>query len=348
MVSSCTTVTRSGESLVTDFFCCSPHRHSVLVFVFLFSSGFYSSMSPHGHGTWGKETYITPSAFVWYVWTVIDLLLCGFVIYQFFDQSHDTVHAVGWRFALVGVLNAIFLHTFVTAHYIVAFIFALLTASVVSTVYASLAANPAGDVLSLVFVHLPFSLWHAFSILVSFVSGFAAFTHGGHGHHPSLVVKVLVVISLAAWAIVAIGYAFRTRRGDIAGALVLVFALYGVFDHVCSFSRLDLFAQLTLLCSPCAATQQADPLLCPGLLHRQRSCRCQVTVLPLCFPRWSRLARKRRKGTPRRVSPWLTHSPGAPQATVLWRQRPRISRPNSPLLVFPLPTLLAYLVLPSL
>jgi hypothetical protein len=91
-------------------------------------------MSPHGHGAWGKETYITPASYVFYVWTLIDLLLLGFVIFQFFDSSRDTITSVGWRFALVGILNAIFLHTFVTAHYIVAFIFALLTASVVSTV----------------------------------------------------------------------------------------------------------------------------------------------------------------------------------------------------------------------
>ena len=97
--------------------------------------------------------------------------------------------------------------------------------------YYSLAANPASDVLSLVFIHLPFSLWHAFSIMTAWVAGFAAFTHGGHGRHPSLIVKILVIISLVLWALLAVGYAFRTRRGDIAGALVLVFALYGVFDH---------------------------------------------------------------------------------------------------------------------
>jgi hypothetical protein len=42
--------------------------------------------------------------------TIIDLLLLGYVIYQFIDSSHDAIHGVGWRFALVGVLNGIMLH----------------------------------------------------------------------------------------------------------------------------------------------------------------------------------------------------------------------------------------------
>lgn len=72
-----------------------------------------------------------------------DLLLLGYVVYQcasrsgwreaaatrelttagaavshrFFDVSHDSIHGVGWRFPLVAVLNAIFLHVFVTGHY---------------------------------------------------------------------------------------------------------------------------------------------------------------------------------------------------------------------------------------
>ncbi|KAM0790758.1 hypothetical protein ACM66B_004609 [Microbotryomycetes sp. NB124-2] len=202
---------------------------NVAVFVFLFSSGLYSAMSPSGHG--GKETYITPAPYVFQTWTLIDLLLLGYVVYQFFDSSHDAIHAVGWRFALVGVLNAIFLHTYVTHHLIVAFIFSLFTASTVSTVYYTLSVASAKGLGDVLFVHTPWSLWHAWSIVTVFISGFAAFTHGGHGRHPSVVVKVLVVLSCAFFAITAWGYAFRTRQGDIAGAIVLAWTLFGVYDE---------------------------------------------------------------------------------------------------------------------
>ncbi|KAK4047854.1 hypothetical protein OIO90_006015, partial [Microbotryomycetes sp. JL221] len=62
---------------------------NVAVFIFLFSSGLYSAMSPAGHG--GKDTYITPAPYVFYTWSLIDLLLLGYVVYQFFDESHDAI-----------------------------------------------------------------------------------------------------------------------------------------------------------------------------------------------------------------------------------------------------------------
>ncbi|KAM0749644.1 hypothetical protein T439DRAFT_326525 [Meredithblackwellia eburnea MCA 4105] len=203
---------------------------NLVAFFFFFGTGLYGSLNPNGHHG-GKITYFTPASYVFYIWTIIDLLLLGYVIYQFFDISHHATHGVGWRFALVAVLNAIFLHVFVTGHYIVAFIFALLVASTVSTVYYSLRAHyPAETTPDVVFVHLPFSLWHAWSIVTVLISAFAAFTHGGHSGHPGVAVKILVVIAEAFLATTAWGYAFATKKGDIAGAAVLAWTLYGIYD----------------------------------------------------------------------------------------------------------------------
>jgi hypothetical protein len=42
-------------------------------------------------------------------WTLINALLLGFVIFQFTDAGHEpVVDGIGWRFAGVGILNAIF------------------------------------------------------------------------------------------------------------------------------------------------------------------------------------------------------------------------------------------------
>lgn len=106
----------------------------------------------------------------------MDLLLLGYIIFQFFDSSKDAVNTIGYRFVLLGVLNSIYLHVVATGHHIVGFIFALLVAGAVSSVYYSLATSPAHDLLNALFVHLPFSLWHAWSIVTVFISGFAAFT----------------------------------------------------------------------------------------------------------------------------------------------------------------------------
>ncbi|GAA6012187.1 hypothetical protein JCM10207_002752 [Rhodosporidiobolus poonsookiae] len=202
---------------------------AVLAFIFLFSSNTYGALQPHSYG---RDTYFTPASYVFYTWTAIDLLLLGYVIYQFVDDSHDSVHGVGWRFPLVGILNAIFVHTFVTGHFIVAFIFAILTASTVSTVYYSLSAHyrpkSLGDTL---FVHAPFSLWHAWSIVTVLISAFALFTHGGHHSHPSVLSQILVVVAEAFLGLTAVGYAFRDRSGDILGAAVLCFTLFGIYDN---------------------------------------------------------------------------------------------------------------------
>ncbi|GAA5843249.1 hypothetical protein JCM5353_000719 [Sporobolomyces roseus] len=202
---------------------------NVVAFLFTFSSNLYGGLSGHGVG---RETAFTPATYVFWTWTLIDLLLLGYVVYQFFPKSHDAVHSIGYRFALVGVLNAIFVHVFVTRHFIVAFIFALLVASTVSTIYYTLASHAEpksfGDIL---FVHLPFSLWHAWSVIVMFISAFALFTHGGHHSHPSILTRILVCAALAFLAMTSAAYAFRSRGGDLAGSLVLAWALYGIFDN---------------------------------------------------------------------------------------------------------------------
>lgn len=199
---------------------------NVLVFAFLFGSNTYVSFTPHHTG---RETYFTPAAWVFNVWTIINFLLLCYVGYQFFDNSRTAVDAIGWRFALIAVTNAIYVHVWVTRHYIVAFIFSLLLASVISTAYYSLTAHygaqTIGDVL---FVHLPFSLWHAWSIVLVFISGFALFTHS-HRHHPSTISIILVVVAEAFLTLTAVGYAFRSREGDVAGSAVLFATLLGIY-----------------------------------------------------------------------------------------------------------------------
>ncbi|GAA5935068.1 hypothetical protein JCM3775_004691 [Rhodotorula graminis] len=199
---------------------------NVLVFAFLFGSNTYGSFTPHHTG---RETYFTPAAWVFNVWTIINFLLLCYVGYQFFDNSRTAVDAIGWRFTLIAVVNAIYVHVWVTRHYIVAFIFSLLLASVISTAYYSLTAHygaqTIGDVL---FVHLPFSLWHAWSIVLVFISGFALFTHS-HRNHPSTISVIFVVAAEAFLTLTAVGYAFRSREGDVAGSAVLFATLLGIY-----------------------------------------------------------------------------------------------------------------------
>ena len=159
---------------------------------------------------------------------------------------------------MTGVLNSIFVHTYATHHYLyvdslsslcsrsqrtfdrTAFIFALLTASTASSVYYSLRLHyPAKGTMDQIFVHLPFSLFHAYSIVLVLISAFALFTHGisaPETHHPGFTVKLLVLIAEGFLASTALGYAFSKREGDLAGAFVMAWFLFGIYDR--SFSIL--------------------------------------------------------------------------------------------------------------
>ena len=115
----------------------------------MFGSNTYGSVAGYGGN---KETYITPASYTFYVWSVINvcklllsepsfsgadqgtrIVLLGYVIIQFFDRRsplfsvpchhlikllfaaegyQPIVEGVGWRFAGVALLNAVFVWFF--------------------------------------------------------------------------------------------------------------------------------------------------------------------------------------------------------------------------------------------
>lgn len=148
-----------------------------------------------------------------------------------------------------------------------AFVFALLTASSVSTVYWSLKMHyPSKNIYDSLLVHLPFSLWHAFSLFAVVLSAFALFTKGiaPGEHHPGFTVKVLVLVAEGFLASTALGYAFHSKKGDVAGALVIALLLYGIYDRKVSVSR----GQNSELTKPLESrpSQPYYPLLCSRCL----------------------------------------------------------------------------------
>ncbi len=83
-----------------------------------------------------KETYITPAYWTFFIWSLIHLLLFGYIIYQFTDAGKNIiVDGIGWRFPVLAVLNAVYVNVWAREHYVVAFIFAFLVSSTVSQIY---------------------------------------------------------------------------------------------------------------------------------------------------------------------------------------------------------------------
>lgn len=206
---------------------------NVIVFVLYFSSSLYSAIGDVGFDG-HKETYITPARWGFWVWPVIDFLLLGLIIYQFLPAgSKLVIGLINWRFAIIGILNSTFVQLYVRSDYVLAFIFALLTALAISHVYYDIKtkAPPSSEEpgASIVFVHLPFSLWHAYSVVMVVLSLFSAFGVDKYEEAPGFGTKVSVILALAWLSATSIGYALHSEKGDVAGAIVIAWFLAAIF-----------------------------------------------------------------------------------------------------------------------
>lgn len=109
-------------------------------------SNIYTVAGPEGIYVHGKETYFTPASWAFLIWSLIHLLLLGYVIYQFFPEGKRTIiDGISWRFPLLAVLTSIYVNVWARQHYVVAFIFALLVSSTVSHIYYVVKKHHAGS-----------------------------------------------------------------------------------------------------------------------------------------------------------------------------------------------------------
>ncbi|KAI9474840.1 hypothetical protein BDB00DRAFT_966283 [Zychaea mexicana] len=208
---------------------------NVVVYLFFLSTTVYSIVGPApnddviGEG----QTYITPSFWIEWVWTVIHLLLGAFVIYQWFEPAHEqAIHGVGWHFVISVLLNAAWLALVKHGHFIIGFIFVLLTASSVSYVFYNLSKNhPATTWCDMILIHAPFSLWHGWIVFSAVVGFFQAFTHVSEDG-PGFWSRIFVIIGILFLAGTAIGYVeYKKEKGDLTSAFVIALGLLAVFTN---------------------------------------------------------------------------------------------------------------------
>jgi hypothetical protein len=212
---------------------------NILAYLFLAGSNIYTVAGPkYPYGT-GKETYVTPAPYAFYIWTVIHLLLLGYIIYQFFPAGKKVIiDGVSWRFPLLLVLNAIYVNVWTHEHYIVAFFFALFVSSAVSHIYwvvkKSHAPENTGDEL---FVHLPFSLYHGWTTVLIVVTAFEAFGVDALKKHAGIGTKVFAFLAFFFLESTSVAYAVCSPEGDLGGAIAISWSLWAIFAQ----QRSDLF-----------------------------------------------------------------------------------------------------------
>lgn len=205
---------------------------NVFVYLCLLSANVYSVYGPESGSPYedAKKTYITPAPFVFFIWGIIHTLFLGFVVYQFFSRATETVvDGIGWHFVSISIWNAVWLGLTQSDHTILAWFAILITASQVSYVYYNIRYKyPAIGFLDNAFIHAPFSLYHAWIFVIAVISTFVAFTPEVSDDGPSILVKIVVVIGLLVLESTAVSYV-ELGKGDLAGALVIAWALYGVY-----------------------------------------------------------------------------------------------------------------------
>jgi len=207
---------------------------NVLVYIFLLGSTVYSGFNPENDNSpyGGKKhvTFITPAPFVFGIWGLIHFLLGGFVIYQWFGDQELVLDGVNWHFVNITIFNAIWLSLWHYDYLILAWIVILITTIPVSMIYAVLRRREDYSLNELIWIHAPFSLYHAWIVVIAVISTFAAFTPDKESDDskPGLIVQIFVFIALLGLAKLAtIGYLYG-GKGDIAGSIVIAWSLYGI------------------------------------------------------------------------------------------------------------------------
>jgi len=204
-------------------------------FILFLSSNIYAVAGPENGGGYasGKETYFTPAEYAFWIWSLIHILLLGYVVYQFFPSGKRTIiDGIGWRFPLLAVLTSIYVNVWRGHHYIPAFIFALLVSSCVSHIYYIVKKQHASENINdELWIHLPFSLYHGFTTVLVVLTAFEAFGVDRLTDRPGVWTKVFVFLGLFFLEATSAAYAFSSAEGDIAASIAIAWSLFAIFEH---------------------------------------------------------------------------------------------------------------------
>lgn len=142
---------------------------NVIAYVLFASSNTYASMTAK-HIAGNVDTYITPAEWSYGVWHILNVLLFGLIIYQFWlGTAQLTQYSLGWRFPTALVLHALCTILYAqensTPIYCVAFITFCMVTTLVNQLHGILRTNAEplnwADVF---FVFMPISFYHGATI----------------------------------------------------------------------------------------------------------------------------------------------------------------------------------------
>ena len=82
-----------------------------------------------------------------------------------------------------------------------------------------------------IFVHLPFSLYHGWTVVLIVLSAFSAFGVNASTHHAGVWTKVFVFLGFFFLESTATAYAWSSPEGDLPAGVAIAWYLWAVFVH---------------------------------------------------------------------------------------------------------------------
>ncbi len=177
-------------------------------------------------------TLFTPAGFTFSIWGIIYLLLMGFNIYQarFFNKEAPAfMLRIGWLFGLSCLANIGWLLAFHHLQIGLSMLIMLVLLGSLMAIYLRLgigttvAATKGEQWL----VRLPFSIYLGWISVATIANASILFSHLGWDGEPGGPQFWAAIVIAAA---VAIGILAVVKRRDFAFALVIVWALFGIFS----------------------------------------------------------------------------------------------------------------------
>ncbi|KAI6042546.1 hypothetical protein EDC04DRAFT_2866738 [Pisolithus marmoratus] len=175
--------------------------------IFVMGGNVYTVISPWDVYFSGKETYFTPASWSFFVWPLIHMLILGTCIYQFSGRGKEVIiERIGWKLPLLDFLNAMYIYSWTIQEYRYGTDLTLVGRSSVyylrSQIYNDIKERQLRNFCDEVFLHLPFSIYHGWTVCLVFMSAFEAFGANAVTEPADVWTKVAVFGSLVLLQIV--------------------------------------------------------------------------------------------------------------------------------------------------
>lgn len=207
---------------------------NVAAYLLFLGSSIYAAVFPLAMYGNIKQTYFTPAIWAFFAWPIIHFLLLGTTIYQFTsaDAKAIVVDGISWGFPLLTTSYAIFVVVWAHHEHALAFVFALflcyISCNIDLTLKKQHLPKSMGDEL---FVHLPFSMWYAWTAVMVFLTAFEAFGVDAGKDPDGIWTGPLVFLVFCILECCAAAWAFSPIIADRPAAFVISWTLWAIYDR---------------------------------------------------------------------------------------------------------------------